>query len=752
MSPAENAMMIEALNYAKRGWYVFPCRERKGAPYIRDGVEIVPTEKQPYVAKGLDDATLDEEQIMAWWNMWPNAMIGVNAGKSGLFVVDIDKKHVNGLATYSEWDINDTAGLHSVTPSGGMHVIFTGEGKSSTNAKTGVDTRGIGGYFIAPPSKIIEGEFKGEYKFFDDWSRVPGIIPSNLMGFLFPDEDSTYYKRTAPQENGEKKQLSRATLMFLANGAEEGERNDTLFKVLADFSGCGYSKKESREATLPVSLRIGLSQSEFEQVLEHAYSKPRTPSIPDSIQEKIMKDGKNVATTITHEEQLVMEEAVIACMLTDETIIPHVEDILSSDDFQSIKNRWIYRAISVVASSGKTVDYLTVSDELAKHTNKISLHDVEKIARGFFLNPDNVVTYAGIIKERASIRKIEAVMDNKSKYLKSGSFSKMVYNLEKDIAEVAVEGGIKTTNILDGQQAVVMVRDITKRISTGEIGQLKTGFHKFDEDVGGFYSNELIIFAGRSGDGKSALALSLLNNIAIEGNKSVAMFSLEMSTHESVCRLICQLTGIPFKNVYQGKLTEAQWKEYEEAVNKISQANIFFDDSSGITVPQMRSKIRRMTSESDLDLIIIDQLEQVYGYEQQPAHIKFDQLAYAIKGMAKDFDIPIVLNHQFNRGITDRKLKNPEPELADLNQAGEKPSNQVWAIVHQKDEYGRIIKSKIKMLKNRNGPKIEFPVLFMGERMFFVNPAHKEDINYNNDYNIQQTGWSDEEPDCFVEE
>ena len=258
-------LLSEALQYAERGWYVFPCRESPGIPYEKDGIMVTPKEKTPYISGGLNNATTDPDQITAWWTTWPNAMIGVNAGKSGLFVVDIDKKHVNGLDTYTSWDVSDVSGLHSFTPSGGIHVVFTGSGKTSTNGKTGVDTRGEGGYFIAPPSRIIEGEYPGDYKTFDDWSRTPGIIPDGLMSKLFPDKTYEYVRGKG--EDGEKKHLSRATLQFLANGAPKGERNSSLFKALADFAGCGYTREEARDATHGVSVRIGLPEEEYEHVL-----------------------------------------------------------------------------------------------------------------------------------------------------------------------------------------------------------------------------------------------------------------------------------------------------------------------------------------------------------------------------------------------------------------------------------------------------------------------------------------------------
>lgn len=724
-------MLQEALDYAHRGWYVFPCREKPGQPYIKEGVEIIPSEKTPYVSKGLHDATTDEEQITAWWNKWPDAMIGVNAGKSGLFVIDIDKKHINGFDTFMTWNINDTAGLHSFTPSGGTHIVFTGSGKTNTNGKTGIDTRGEGGYFIAPPSVILEGEYKGEYKAFDDWTRTPGVIPDGLMAKLFPNTTVEYVRGSATTlttTGGNKKQLSRRTLNFLANGAPHGERNASLFNAMADFYGCGYTKGETKETLLPVSQRIGLSLSEFEVTLEKAYSKPRTSSIPDYIQEKIAEGGKNIASKITLEEQAIVEDALLACLICDNTLIPTINDILGFEDFSTLKNRIIYKAINRLYASGMKVDVFTVAHEIEKETDKVKIDNINKMINIYFINTEHAQTYARIIQEKASLRKIETLMDNKEHYIKTGNLAEAVGMLEKDISDIAIYGGAKSTSVLTSKQATDFVMEQTRMIQNGQIEQLKTGFLVYDSHVGGFYSNEMIICAARAGDGKSALALSIINDVAIKQNKPVAFFSLEMSTHESICRLICQLTGLPFKDVYQGSLKNtAQWDEYEKAMKTISESPIYFDDGFGMPIQEIRSKIRKLM-EKDIKLVVIDQLEQIKGYDGMPPYIQFDKIAYDIKNFTKEFNVPILLNHQLNRSITNRNLKNPEPILSDLNQAGEKPANQVWVISHHKDEKGKILNTKIKILKNRNGPRIEFSVIYVGERMLFSNPTRPEDM------------------------
>ena len=723
-----NILFNEAIQYSRRGWYVFPCREKPGAPFVNaEGITVVPTEKRPYTANGLNDATTDEEQIMAWWSTWPNAMIGVNAGKSGLFVVDIDKKNVDGYEVYSSWAVNDIAGLHATTPSGGMHVVFTGEGKTTTNGETGIDTRGEGGYFIAPPSTILEGDYPGEYKKIDDWNREPGVIPDGLLDKLFRGREADFIKdNNTPAEDGELKQLSHRTITFLQEGALPGERNLSLFKALADFCGCGYTKEQARNMVLPVSNKIGLPESEFEQVLRNAFSKERTPALPDALQEKILLHGKSAAVEITQEEQNIIEDALIVCMITHPESVPVIQDMIEPNDLMDLKNRLIFKAIIILRNSDLQIDYVTVSNEVAKLSRSITINDVSKLIHSYSVDVEHAITYANIIKEKSSIRKIESLLENKKKYFKEKSFVEMVYALEKDISQVALEGGVKSQNLLDGQQASDFVIGQTKKILSGEIEQLKTGFIDYDYEVGGIYSNELVVLAGRAGDGKSALSLSILNNLCIQRDKCGVLFSLEMSTHESVCRLVCQLTGIPFKSIYQGKMNEDEWKRYKRAMEQIKDSKLYFDDSFGITVPELRSKIRKLVAK-DVSLIVIDQLEQIRGYETLPPYSRLDTLGYDIKRMTQEFNIPIILNHQLNRGVTDRKLKNPETQLSDLNQAGEKPANQVWAIQHLRDENEKIEKSKIKILKNRNGPTFDFPVVFLGNRMLFQSMSYQKD-------------------------
>lgn len=177
-----NLLLESAIFYVEKGWYVFPCRENPSIPFLKKGKLKILKEKTPYTRYGLNDASQDINQIKKWWIEHPTAMIGVNCGLSNIFVLDVDTKNGrNGIDTFMKLNIDDSGALHSMTPSGGLHIIFSGKGKTTTNPVTGLDTRGIGGYIIAPPSKVLVGKTTGSYMTTDSWERIPAQIPDELF-------------------------------------------------------------------------------------------------------------------------------------------------------------------------------------------------------------------------------------------------------------------------------------------------------------------------------------------------------------------------------------------------------------------------------------------------------------------------------------------------------------------------------------------------------------------------------------------
>jgi replicative DNA helicase len=722
MTDAANPILEKALEYAKRKWYVFPCREKPGKPFKdKDGNIVEPKEKRPYIAGGVDNASIDPDQLNVWWATWPSALIGVSCEKSGLFVLDLDNKNgKDGIGYFASLGFETPGALTSRTPSGGLHIVFSGKGKSSTGETTGLDTRGIGGYIIAPPSRIVEGKFPGEYKALNDWSATPAPIPAGLLEKLFPLISSEY---GAPGATGkDDARFAYATKTYLKQGAGEGGRNAALFKAAADISGNGYSKDEAIEMLMPISLQIGLGQSEILETIAHAYSKPRTSAIPVSIQKKLAEAGSKKSggiSSVSTEETFLVEEALIACLAQDAGLLTRVYDLLVPEDFLGTETRYIYGVICKLHGEGKKVDSVTLS------STGVGLERITKLIEQYDIRFENADSYANIIKELAAIRKFKALLERGRHLVNDGiePFFDIMGEMERGLADVSVYSGIRTSSILTAKQAVEITVERTRKIASGEIQILKTGFVDFDKVNGGLFPDDLLLLTGKAGQGKSGLALSLVHNVGITQNVPVVFFTLEMSTSETIVRLICQLTGLPFKKVMTGSgMTSQDWEVYNEATKKINASPIFFEDGSGITIPELRAKIRRLSEDHGIKLIVIDQLEQIRAYLNQPAYIQFDKIGYDLKGAIKDFGIPIALCHQIRVRAGGERKANADPEMADLNQAGEKSATIIWAIHHVYDDNKHITSSKIVIMKNRNGTcEIPFPISFIKERMFFAN-------------------------------
>ncbi len=179
-----NPLLNEALGYAERGWYVFPTREVPSKPFLHKGETVIRPTKAPYISGGLNSSTRDASTIKEWWARYPNAGIGVDCGKSNLIVLDLDVRDgKKGYETFLSLGLSTEGTLQSMTPSGGLHIIFEGQ-MSTYKDDSGLDVRSNGGYIVAPPSWIIDGGKKCYYKKLGDWSNNPVTAPAILPELL----------------------------------------------------------------------------------------------------------------------------------------------------------------------------------------------------------------------------------------------------------------------------------------------------------------------------------------------------------------------------------------------------------------------------------------------------------------------------------------------------------------------------------------------------------------------------------------
>ena len=182
MNSKNNPLLIEALGYAERGWAVFPTREIPSEPFLYKGKMVTRPVKSPYTKDGFRNSSFNEHKIVKWWERYPNAGIGIDCGRSGLVALDLDvRKEKDGYNSFLKLGVSTEGALQSLTPSGGLHIIYTGQTGTHADVVNGLDVRSTGAYFVAPPSWILEKDgSKGFYKKLGDWSKTPVSAPTDL--------------------------------------------------------------------------------------------------------------------------------------------------------------------------------------------------------------------------------------------------------------------------------------------------------------------------------------------------------------------------------------------------------------------------------------------------------------------------------------------------------------------------------------------------------------------------------------------
>ena len=431
-----------------------------------------------------------------------------------------------------------------------------------------------------------------------------------------------------------------------------------------------------------------------------------------------------------------IEEALISSVLNDTALFPILKDIISSNDLFWYPHKWVWTSFINLFDAGKHIDMLTLVDDMERSgslENYVSaignIKGLEALNKLKDINPDttHAETYARQVKDDSSRRKILEILNKGEKWVLDGNPSiEILTNVEQELGKIAAYAGAKSNALLSASDAVKAANDATIQASRGNGTEVKSGLIDLDDIIGGLFPGDLSIISARAGEGKTALMLTIAANATINAKrkKSVGIFSMEMSTPDIINRLISQYTGISATKMRRGDLKESDWDIYNEASEKISKANIHFDDTPSLTIPELRTKIRKM-KELGVDLVIIDQLNLMNAQMINAKEFeKINWLSYRLKELAREFDLHVMVAHQMNRGIeqqsSGQKSPKRDPQLSDLEQAGEKATDIVIMIRHKKEQ--NVIKdSFLHVVKHRNGATGIAPVLFIGNRVKFEN-------------------------------
>jgi len=406
----------------------------------------------------------------------------------------------------------------------------------------------------------------------------------------------------------------------------------------------------------------------------------------------------------------MIEYSLISAIVKQGDIFSTVRDILTPEDFSWSPFKKLWKTFQELDNNGIFIDSVTLNAEFEKSNlgEKIVVEgglrgrEAIEYLKNYETEVDKFESYALQIKEISATRKLETLLNEAKDKLKEGKTpNEIIALLEVESSRIATISMGSSSSISTAEDAVEEAYRITMQAINGDIKYVPSGFSDFDKRFAGFFKGRVYLIVGISGEGKSALAASIANNVAIGAKfpKKVGIFPLEMSKREYVNRLISQISGIDTKRLDTGIRED----EYET------------------TIPTLRAKIRKMV-DLGVELIIIDQLEQIEVPGNQQEYIKLNYATYMIKAMAREFDVPILLIHQLKVRSENQKSKDSDPVMSDISQAGEKAVNMVIAIKHKKDDEGEIINSYIYILKNRDGRTGDVINLkFEGERVLFRN-------------------------------
>ncbi len=428
------------------------------------------------------------------------------------------------------------------------------------------------------------------------------------------------------------------------------------------------------------------------------------------------------------------EQSVLGGLMLDVTAWDAIGDVLTAQDFYRADHRIIFEAAAAISEHGSPIDVVTLSEQLERHAR---LDDAGGLAYLGTLARDtpsavNIRAYAEIVRERSLLRRLIEVgtqIASSGFGAEGRSARELVDEAERHVFEIAEAGA-------HGRSGLVSVRSILPSVVDGidrrfrspdKITGVASGFGQIDQMTGGLQPGELIIIAGRPSMGKTSLAVNIAENAAIGGGVPCAVFSMEMSAEQLSLRMISSLGRINQSNLRTGRLADEDWPRIDSAMNQLSQAPIYIDETPAITPTELRARARRLKREHKLGLVVVDylQLMQVPGTKENRA-TEISEISRTLKALARELSVPVIALSQLNRSVEQRVEKRPV--MSDLRESGalEQDADVIF-MIYREEVYEPATPRKgiadIIIAKQRNGPTGDVQLTFLGPYTKFENYA-----------------------------
>lgn len=442
-------------------------------------------------------------------------------------------------------------------------------------------------------------------------------------------------------------------------------------------------------------------------------------------------------------QNIEAEQSVLGAMLIDKEAIAKATEILNADDFYREAHRVIFNAMLELYNKNEAVDMVTVTDIL-RRDNK--LEDVGGIAyitslANVVLTAANVKFHAEIVAEKSVLRQLVRVSTEIAAmgYEANDEVGVLLDTAESRILEIANRKKRSDfTPISDVLMDAAM--NIEKLLQNkGGLTGLPSGFNDLDKLTSGLHPSDFIILAARPSMGKTALALNIVQNVALRAHKrvggepkSVAFFSLEMSKEQLVNRMLCAEANIDSQRLRVGEMADKDWDALWGACDVMSKAKIYIDDTAGITVMDMRSRARRLKAEHGLDLVVVDYLQLMQGSGKRNSsgdrQQEVSEISRSLKALARELDVPVIALSQLSRGVEARQVKRPM--LSDLRESGSLEQDaDIVAFLYREDYYNPETENKhteLIIAKHRNGPVDTVNLFFHKQFTKFVGFSKRE--------------------------
>ena len=424
------------------------------------------------------------------------------------------------------------------------------------------------------------------------------------------------------------------------------------------------------------------------------------------------------------------EQAVLGSMLTDKDAVISAIEVLKEDDFYRTDNRSIYEAIMNLYNRAEPIDIITVKAELE------SLGKFEQVGGLEYLAslPDKVPTtanamkYIKIVEEKSTLRNLIKT---------ANEIIELGYDPTEDVSDIMEGAEKKIFNIMQNndKKSYSPIKDILVDSFTQleelynrkqHITGVPSGFTELDYKTAGFHGSDLVLIAARPAMGKSAFALNIATNAAVRGNVPVVIFSLEMSKEQMVNRILCSEAMVDSNKVRTGKLEEDDWTKLAGSIGPLSDAEIYIDDTPGISVMEIRAKCRKLKLEKNIGMVVIDYLQLVQGSNKRNGsrEQEISEISRSLKILAKELNVPVIALSQLSRAVEQRP--DHRPMLSDLRESGAiEQDADIVIFLYRDDYYNKDSEKKdiaeVIIAKHRGGSLGTVELLWLGSYTKFVN-------------------------------